>query len=89
MVDRDRTVLQRSKPNSGTILLSEQLNPWNRFQLQDMINRHRGAKLHGRYGLLREISLLSLTYLLFVKQCPFHTVTLDHYNHPFFYIFIF
>jgi hypothetical protein len=80
MVDRDRTVLQRSKPNSGTTLFSEQLNPWNRLQLQDVINRHRGAKLHGRYGLLREISLLSLTYLLSVKQCPFHTVTLDHYN---------
>jgi len=43
-VDRDRTVSQRSKPSSCTALISEQLNPWNRFQLQDAISRHRGAK---------------------------------------------
>jgi hypothetical protein len=44
IVDRDQTVSQRFKPNSGTALLGEQPNPWNRFQLQDAINRHRGAK---------------------------------------------
>ena len=44
-VDRDQTVSQRSKPNSGTILMDEQSNPWNRLQLQDIISRHRGLKL--------------------------------------------
>ena len=43
-VDRDQTVSQRSKPNSRTILIGEQPNPWNLFQLQDMMSRHRGAK---------------------------------------------
>jgi len=43
-VDRDRTVSQRSKPSSCTALIGEQPNPWNRFQLQDAISRHRGAK---------------------------------------------
>jgi hypothetical protein len=44
MVDRDRTVSQRSKPNSRTTLMGEQPNPWNNFQLQDVMGRHRGAK---------------------------------------------
>jgi len=43
-VDRDRTVSQRSKPSSCIALVGEQPNPWNRFQLQDAISRHRGAK---------------------------------------------
>ena len=30
-VDRDRTVLRRSKPNSRTTLIGEQPNPWNLF----------------------------------------------------------
>jgi hypothetical protein len=71
MVDRIRTVLQRSKPNSCTALIGEQPNPWNRFQLQDAISRHRGAKQLRRYGLLRDISLLSLAYLLSVDRYPF------------------
>ena len=43
-VDRDQTVSQRSKPNSRTTLIGEQTNPWNHFQLQDVMSRHRGAK---------------------------------------------
>ena len=43
-VDRDRTVLRRSKPSSRTTLISEQLNPWNPLQLQDAMSRHRGAE---------------------------------------------
>ena len=44
VVDRDRTVSQRSKPNSRTILINEQLNPWDPLQPQEMMSRHRGAK---------------------------------------------
>ena len=53
-VDRDRTVSQRSEPSSRTTFVSEQLNPWNHFQLQDVMSRHRGAKLLCRYELLRD-----------------------------------
>ncbi len=42
--DRDQTVSRRSKPNSRTTLIGEQPNPWNLFQLQDVMSRHRGAK---------------------------------------------
>ena len=51
MADRDRTVSQRSKPNSRTTLMGEQPNPWKDFQLQDVMSRHRGAKQIRRYGL--------------------------------------
>ena len=44
IVDRDQTVSRRFKPNSRTILIGEQPNPWHRLQRQDMISRHRGAK---------------------------------------------
>ncbi len=44
VVDRDRTVSRRSKPSSRTALMGEQPNPWNLFQLQDAMSRHRGAK---------------------------------------------
>ena len=44
MVDRNRTVSRRSKPNSRTTLIGEQPNPWNRLQLQDVMSRHRGTK---------------------------------------------
>jgi hypothetical protein len=50
-VDRDRTVSQRSEPSSRTTLINEQLNPWNHIQLQDVMSRHRGAKLLRRFGL--------------------------------------
>ena len=43
-VDRDQTVSRRSEPNSRTILIGEQPNPWHHLQRQDMISRHRGAK---------------------------------------------
>jgi hypothetical protein len=44
IADRSQTVLQRSEPNSCTILIGEQPNPWDLVQPQDMISRHRGAK---------------------------------------------
>jgi len=52
--DRDRTVSQRSEPSSRITLISEQLNPWNHLQLQDVMSRHRGAKPLRRYELLRD-----------------------------------
>ena len=65
--DRDQTVLRRSKPNSGSTLIGEQPNPWQLLHHQDVDNRHRGTKLHRRYELLGEISLLSLEYFLFIE----------------------
>ena len=43
-VDRDQPVSRRFKPNSRTALMGEQPNPSNRFQLEDAMSRHRGAK---------------------------------------------
>src|ERR1700733_13696753 len=70
--DRDRTVSRRSKPSSRTTLIGEQPNPWDLLQPQDVMSRHRGAKPPRRCGLLGEISLLSLEYLLSVERWPFH-----------------
>ena len=78
--DRDRTVSRRSEPNSRTTLIGEQPNPWDLLQPQDVMSRHRGAKLCRRYGLLGKISLLSLEYLLFVERWPFHAEPPDHYG---------
>ncbi len=76
--DRDRPGSRRSKPSSRTALIRELRNPWDRFQPQDAMGRHRGAKPPRRYGRLGEISLLSPGYLLSVEQRPFHTEPLDH-----------
>ena len=78
--DRDRTVSRRSKPSSRTTLIGEQPNPWDLLQPQDVMSRHRGAKLCRRYGLLGKISLLSLEYLLSVERWPFHSGPPDHYG---------
>ena len=80
MADRDRTVSQRSKPNSRTTLMGEQPNPWKPFLIQDVMSRHRGAKQIHRYELSKFISLLSLAYLLSVNQYLFHAKILDQYN---------
>ena len=66
--DRIQTVSRRFKPNSRTTLNGEQPYPWDRLQHQDVMSRHRGAKRCRRYGLLSNISLLSLAYLLSVKR---------------------
>src|SRR3989338_8290689 len=78
--DRDRTVSRRSEPSSRTTLIGEQPNPWDLLQPQDVMSRHRGAKLCRRYGLLGKISLLSLEYLLFVERWPFHAGPPDPYG---------
>src|SRR3569833_152717 len=78
--DRDRTVSRRSEPSSRTTLIGEQPNPWYLLQPQDVMSRHRGAKLLRRCGLLGGISLLSPEYLLSVERWPFHTEPPDHYD---------
>ena len=77
--DRDRTVLRRSEPSSRATLMSEQLNPWDLLQPQDVTSRHRGAKPPRRCELLGEISLLSPAYLLSYERWPFHSEPPDHY----------
>ena len=77
--DRDRTVSRRSEPSSRTTLISEQPNPWDLLQPQDVTSRHRGAKPPRRCELLGEISLLSPAYLLSFERWPFHTEPPDHY----------
>ena len=77
--DRDRTVLRRSEPSSRATLMSEQLNPWDLLQPQDVTSRHRGAKPPRRCELLGEISLLSPEYLLSFERWLFHTKPPDHY----------
>ena len=76
--DRDQTVSRRFKPSSRTTLNGEQPYPWDRLQPQDVMSRHRGAKLPRRYELLGGISLLSPEYLLSVERWPFHTEPPDH-----------
>ena len=79
-VDKDRTVSRRSEPSSRTTLTGEQPDPWDLLQPQDVMSRHRGAKLLRRCGLLGGISLLSPEYLLSVERWPFHTEPPDHYH---------
>ena len=79
-VDKDRTVSRRSEPSSRTTLTGEQPDPWDLLQPQDVTSRHRGAKPPRRCGLLGEISLLSLEYLLSVERWPFHAGPPDHYG---------
>src|SRR5258706_157233 len=79
-VERDQTVSRRFKPSSRTTLNGEQPYPWDRLQPQDVMSRHRGAKLPRRYELLGGISLLSPAYLLSVERWPFHTEPPDHYD---------
>ena len=78
--DRDRTVSRRSEHSSRAALTGEQPDPWDLLQPQDATSRHRGAKLHRRYELLDEISLLSLAYLLSVKRWQFHIKPPDHFG---------
>ena len=78
--DRDRTVSRRSEPSSRTTLNGEQPYPWDQLQPQDVMSRHRGAKLRRRCELLGGISLLSPEYLLSVERWPFHTEPPDHYD---------
>ena len=71
-VDKDQTVSRRFEPSSRTALIGEQPNPWDLFQPQDAMSRHRGAKPPRRCGLLAAISLLSPEYLLSVERRRYH-----------------
>ena len=55
-----KTLTRRSEPSSRAAFMGEQPNPWGKLPPQDATSRHRGAKPPRRYGLLGEISLLSL-----------------------------
>jgi len=61
IADISRTVLQRSELKSRTVLMDEQSNPWELLHPQDTMIQHRGGKLRRRYGLLGDITLLSLS----------------------------
>lgn len=63
IVDRNRTALRRSELKSCKALKYEQYYPWKRLHLQDASTQHRGRKHHHRYGLLDDITLLSLALL--------------------------
>ena len=76
----DRTVSRRSEPSSRTTLIGEQPNPWDLLQPQDVMSRHRGAKLRRRCERLGGISLLSLGYLLSFKRWRLHTQLPDHFD---------
>ena len=55
-VDRDQTDSHRSKLRSCTAFISEQLNPWNRLQLQDAIMLRSSKCYHStlRFKTVRE-----------------------------------
>src|ERR1700738_2723530 len=78
--DRDQTVSRRFEPSSRTTLNGEQPYPWDLLQPQDVMSRHRGAKLLRRSGLLGGIGLLSPECLLSVERWPFHTEPPDRYH---------
>src|SRR5271154_3399988 len=73
ITDRDRTVLGSSEPSSRATLISEQPNPWDLLQPQDVTNRLRGRKPHRRYEHLGGISLLSPESLLSFERRPSHS----------------
>src|SRR6201999_827247 len=56
-VDRDRTVSRRSEPSSRTTLNGEQRCQWDLLHPQDVMSRHRGAKLPRQCGFLGGVSL--------------------------------
>lgn len=90
MADRDRTVSRRSKPNSCTTFLGEQPYPWNLLQPQVVISRQRGTNHLLRFELLKDISLLSLAYLLSVDRWTLHFFPSVHYDRlsSLFYLFV-
>jgi len=54
-------VSRRLELNSGKVLTDEQSDPWQLLHRLDTFNQHRGGKLRRRYGLLGDITLLSLS----------------------------
>jgi|NOAtaT_6_FD_contig_123_47064_length_1006_multi_15_in_0_out_1_2 hypothetical protein len=61
IADISRTVSRRSELKSRGVLKDEQSHPWELVHPQDTLIQHRGGKLRRRYGLLGDITLLSLS----------------------------
>jgi len=61
IADISRPASQRSELKSRNVLMDEQSNPWELLHPQDTLIQHRGGKLRRRYGLLGDITLLSLS----------------------------
>jgi len=61
ITDIIRAVSRRSELKSRGALMDEQSNPWGLLHSQDAPIQHRGGKLRRRYGLLGDITLLSLS----------------------------
>jgi len=80
--DSNRTVSQRSEPNSRTTLTGEHPDPWDLLHPQEVMSRHRGAKQSRRYGLEGNISLLSPAYLSPTARRFYHKKTSGHYIRP-------
>ena len=77
--DRDRTVSRRSEPNSRTTLIGEQPNPWYPLLHQDLISRHRGAKLSRRYGSQGQLACYprrTFYPLIDGRSIPYHRITM-------------
>jgi len=72
IADRNRTVSRRSELKSRILLMHEQCNPWKLLHLQDRTIQHRGRKHLHRYGLLEDITLLSLALLILWSQSRNH-----------------
>lgn len=57
----NQTVSRRFELKSGKVLTDEQSDPWQILPRRDTFIQHRGGKLRRRYGLLGDITLLSLS----------------------------
>jgi len=61
ITDISRAVSRRSELKSRSALMDEQSNSCDLFQPRAALIQHRGGKLRRRYGLLGDITLLSLS----------------------------
>jgi hypothetical protein len=61
ITDIIRAVSRRSELKSRSTLMDEQSNSWGLLHSRAVLIQHRGGKLRRRYGLLGDITLLSLS----------------------------
>jgi hypothetical protein len=61
ITDIIQPVLQRFELKSRSALMDEQSNSWELLHPRAALIQHRGGKLRRRYGLLGDITLLSLS----------------------------
>jgi len=57
----NQPVSRRLELKSGRVLTDEQSDPWQLLHRRETLIQHRGGKLRRRYGLLGDITLLSLS----------------------------